>query len=50
MSSLKFSLPDRDWQDFVRVHREYQPSILLHGGTRFDIVEGPLFRRYSGEI
>ncbi|MEN8446311.1 MAG: DUF3990 domain-containing protein, partial [Cyanobacteria bacterium J06555_13] len=45
------NLPDAastDWQDFVEFHKTYEPSNLLHGGDPYDMVSGPLFRRYSG--
>jgi hypothetical protein len=48
LSSLRFKSTDADWQDFVRFHKTYGPRDLLHGGQTYDLIEGPLFRRYSG--
>jgi hypothetical protein len=48
LSSLRFKSVDESWQDFVKFHKTYAPRDLLHGGQAYDLVEGPLFRRYSG--
>jgi hypothetical protein len=49
LSGLTFSDAGADWQDFVRFHKTHGPQDLLHGGEAYDVVNGPLFRRYTGE-
>jgi hypothetical protein len=47
LSSLNFPTADADWADFVSFHKQFGPSDLLHGGEPYDLVSGPLFRRFS---
>jgi len=46
--SLRFNSVDANWQDFVKFHKTYGPQDLLHAGDPYDLVSGPLFRRFSG--
>ncbi|HWV15048.1 MAG TPA: RHS repeat-associated core domain-containing protein [Cellvibrio sp.] len=48
LSILGFSKADGAWQDFVKFHKENGPTNLLHGSNPYDMVKGPLYRRYSG--
>ena len=50
LSHLIFSEAGDDWQDFVRFHKEFGPIDLLHGTEPYDMVTGPLFRRYKKGI
>jgi hypothetical protein len=53
LSSLNFPTADADWAKFVGTQRLEQPSLeLLHGGEPYDMVTGPLFRKFtsSGEV
>jgi RHS repeat-associated protein len=49
LSHLIFSDAGVDWQDFVKFHKTFGPIDLLHGEQPYDMVTGPLFRRYSRE-
>jgi hypothetical protein len=48
LSKLEFGSANGAWQDFVGFHKTYSPEILVHAGQPYDLVTGPLFRRYSG--
>lgn len=47
LSRLEFGAADSAWQDFTRFHKTFAPEDLLHGGQPYDIVSGPLFRRFD---
>lgn len=48
LNQLNFLETGADWQDFVRFHKIFEPENLLHGDEPYDVVTGPLFRRFSG--
>ena len=45
LQGLHFDSPSASWSDFTRFHKKYGPTELLHGGTPFDFVSGPMVRR-----
>lgn len=45
LQGLHFDSPSASWSDFTRFHKKYRPTELLHGGTPFDFVSGPMVRR-----
>lgn len=47
LSKLEFGTADAAWQDFTRFHKTFGPDELLHGGQPYDLVTGPLYRRYN---
>ncbi len=47
LDHLTFDSPSGDWADFVSFHKTYQPNDLMHGGEAYDMVTGPLFRRFD---
>ena len=51
LSHLHFGSADAAWEDFVRFHRTFEPSPtgLAHGGELYDMVSGPMFRRFGSD-
>jgi len=47
LSKLDFGSADSAWQDFVKFNKTYGPDELLHGGQPYDLVTGPLYRRFN---
>jgi hypothetical protein len=47
LDNLTFDSPSGDWADFVKFHKDYAPTDLMHGGDVYDTVTGPLVRRFS---
>jgi hypothetical protein len=52
MSGLRFGSSSTSWADFTRFHKTFGPQNLIHGGTRYDFVTGPMVRRIrsNGEV
>jgi RHS repeat-associated protein len=44
LDRLHFDGPTQAWSDFVRFHRQYEPGSLMHGGQKYDVVSGPMWR------
>ncbi len=44
---LIFDSATDSWADFIKFHKKYGPDKLLHGTQPYDMVIGPMFRRYG---
>jgi RHS repeat-associated protein len=44
LEHLRFDGPTREWQDFVRFQRQFEPDELFHGGKTYDAVSGPMWQ------
>jgi len=45
LSGLTFDSASESWADFTMFHKSFGPNDLLHGGTPYDFVSGPMVRR-----
>jgi RHS repeat-associated protein len=52
LDSLAFNSASNEWSDFVKFHKNLKPKTLMHGGKKYDLVTGPLFKRIrkNGDI